>query len=176
VEDYEEESLPEDYEKEPRHEGNEEEPRHEGNAEEPRHEDYEEEPLPQALAEDSVEREVVLVALEAAALSRRAFPEQVRAGDLTAEGRQALLALSLADPSMGLSVPEVAHLLSLGREETLEAMAELVAFGLATGERSWDDEADEEDEYRPTARGSEVALELATVARRAMPGWPPRHR
>jgi hypothetical protein len=118
----------------------------------------------------------VLVALEAAALSRRAFPAQTRVGDLTVEGRQVLLVLSLVDPVIGLSVPELAHPLSLGREETMEALAELVAFGLAAAVESWDEEPDEEDEYCPTTRGAEVARELVALARRAMPGWPPRHR
>ena len=56
------------------------------------HDEYE--PV-HALEEDAVEREVALVALEAAALSRRIFPPTRRQA---AYGWQALLALALVDP------------------------------------------------------------------------------
>jgi hypothetical protein len=131
------------------------------------------------LSEDSVEREVVLVALEAAALSRRIFPSATRRRDLSVEGRQALLAVALVDPSAGLTAHQLAHVLAIDREAAVEALAELVAFGLAGDTELWDPNDGEEDEdaaYGITARGREVALEVAVVAKRFLPGWPPRHR
>ena len=64
-------------------------------------EECERPPVEPPFAEDSVERELALVALEAAALSRRIFPGLFTRRALPPESRQALLAIALVDPSEG---------------------------------------------------------------------------
>jgi hypothetical protein len=113
----------------------------------------------------------------AAALARRAFPFPGPTRDLSVEGRQAALALSLVDPQQGLTAGEIGHLLAVGREQALEALAELVALDLAATTEPLEGEApDADDSYCLTMRGMETAEGLATVVRRAIPGWPPPHR
>src|SRR5439155_16360677 len=114
--------------------------------------------------EDAVEREVALVALEAAALSRRIFPPSPR---LTVQGRQALLALALVDPVTGLSADLLGSVLALDHEEALEALAELVALGLARAVEPFEPEdVDDEASFGLTAAGAAAAREVATAARR----------
>jgi hypothetical protein len=140
------------------------------------HEDEQEPPVA-ALPSDSVEREIALVALEAAALSRRIFPPAAHRRELSSGGRQVLLAISLVDSHTGLSAPELAHVLAGDREGTLEALAELVALGLVVDTERWDSDDDHLDKasYGLTARGREAALRIAEVAKRFLPGWPPPH-
>jgi hypothetical protein len=138
--------------------------------EDPEQEDGEYVPV-YAIEDDAVEREVALVALEAAALSRRIFPP---GRSLSAHSRQALLALALVDPVMGLSAELIGHALALDHEEALEALAELVALGLVTPADYVDPEyADHEDAYGLTASGAAAAREIASAARRHLRGWPP---
>jgi hypothetical protein len=125
-----------------------------------------------ALEEDAVEREVALVALEAAALSRRIFPPARR---LTIHGQQALLALALVDHEEGLSAGLLGNVLALDHEEALEALSELLALGLAQSVEPLElVEIEEEASYGLTASGAAAAREVATAARRHLPGWPPR--
>jgi hypothetical protein len=128
----------------------------------------------QPLEEDSVERELALVALEAAALSRRVFPEQEGRGRVTRAGRQVMLALALVDPLLGLTRLQLSRALALDGEETQETLAELLAFGLIEyAELSPEDDGDDEA-YCLTTAGATTARELARSARKFLPGWPPR--
>jgi hypothetical protein len=129
--------------------------------------------------DDAVEREVALVALEAADLTRRIFPPPLTRRQVSAEAREAILALALVDPGQGLTARQLAPVLALDREEASEVLAELVALGLAArADEPWS--ADEEDlytgdaPYALTQRGRSAASETAAVAKKFLPGWPPR--
>jgi hypothetical protein len=130
---------------------------------------------------DSVEREIALVALEAAALARRIFPLRGGPDRLSAEARQVLLALALTGSTSQqedvLTPRALVSLLALDRERALDALAELVSAGLA--EHVDLDVLEHEDlspldvGCRPTEAGVQTALDLARYARRFLPGWPP---
>jgi hypothetical protein len=94
---------------------------------------------------------------------------------LTVEGRQALLALALVDHETGLSAALLGNVLALDHEEALEALAELVALGLALSVEALEPgDVDEEASYGLTGAGAAAAREVATAARRHVRGWPPR--
>jgi hypothetical protein len=139
------------------------------------------EPLPEGppFAEESVHRELALVALEAAALTRRIFPVPLDRRALSAESRQAVLAIALAHSDAGLSARELSGVLALDMEAAREAIAELIALGMVV--RSWlAVEADEDDDsgdvaYTLTERGRTSAAGVALAARSYLPGWPPTH-
>jgi hypothetical protein len=122
--------------------------------------------------DESPERDVALVALEAARLSRSIFSSEVE---------QAVLALALAHPrarySDGLTPRALGSLLALDNEAALDLMAELVALGLASLDE-WALEVEEEPAldtpYALTEQGKARATDVATVAARHLPGWPPR--
>jgi hypothetical protein len=129
--------------------------------------------------EDAVERELALVALEAAALARRIFPPPLTRRQPSAEARQAMLALALVDPDEGLTARLLASILALDMEEAREVLAELVALGMAASAGLWP--SDEEEDlysgdapYALTERGRSAASEAAGVAKKFLPGWPPR--
>jgi hypothetical protein len=127
---------------------------------------------------DSAERELALVALEAAALSRRIFPEQEGRRRISRAARQVVLALALVDQDFGLAPWQIAHALAIDREQAREAVAELLAFGLAEHTEPWapeddDDETDEDHSYSLTSGGAAEARKLVATARQFLPGWPP---
>jgi predicted HTH transcriptional regulator len=136
------------------------------------------EPEPHFDAE-SVEREVALVALEAAALCRRIFPPPQGSRELTVEARQALLAFALVDRYPGLTARALAPILALDREEAREVLAELMELGMLQAE-PWvgynDALATGDASYALTGRGRVVATEVALAAKRFLPGWPPPAR
>jgi hypothetical protein len=127
----------------------------------------------QPFEEDSVPRELALVALEAAALARRIFPAQEGRGRLSPGARQVILALALVDQGVGLMRSQLSHALALDREQALEALAELLAFGMVELAEPWpieEEESVEEDEpYSLTAAGVAEARKLAVTARRSLP-------
>jgi hypothetical protein len=131
----------------------------------------------QPFEEESAQRELALVALEAVALSRRIFPEQEGRGRVSAAARQVMLALALVDQEFGLMRSQLSHVLALDREQALEALAELLAFGLVEQAEPWDLEdeegVDEDEPYSLTDAGVAEARKLAATARRFLPGWPP---
>jgi hypothetical protein len=132
----------------------------------------------QPFEEESAQRELALVALEAVALSRRIFPEQEGRGRVSPAARQVMLALALVDQEFGLMRSQLSHALALDREQALEALAELLAFGLVEQAEPWDLEdeegVDEDEPYSLTEAGVAEARKLAATARRFLPGWPPR--
>jgi hypothetical protein len=129
--------------------------------------------------EDAVERELALVALEAAALARRIFPPPLTRRDLSAEARQATLALALVDPDQGLTARTLAPVLALDMDEAREVLAELVALGMAASAEPWPSDDDEDvysgdAPYALTEKGRSAASEAAAAAKKFLPGWPPR--
>ena len=132
----------------------------------------------QPFEEESAQRELALVALEAVALSRRIFPEQEGRGRVSPAGRQVMLALALVDQEHGLMRWQLSQVLALDREQVLEALAELLAFGLVELAEPWDlveeEEGAQDDEpYSLTSAGAVEARKLAATARQFLPGWPP---
>lgn len=131
----------------------------------------------QPFEEESVGRELALVAIEAVALSRRIFPEQEGRGRVSPAARQIMLALALVDQDLGLMRSQLSHALALDREQALEALAELHALGLIEQTEPWqveEEEGVEEDEpYSLTPAGVAEARKLAVTARQCLPGWPP---
>jgi hypothetical protein len=132
----------------------------------------------QPFEEESVRRELALIALEAAVLSRRIFPEQEGRGRVSPAARQVMLAIALVGHEDGLMRWQLSHALALDRERVLAALAELLAYGLVELAEPWDlieeEEGVQDDEpYSLTDAGVAEARKLAATARRFLPGWPP---
>jgi hypothetical protein len=141
--------------------------------------DEEDLPREEPFEDDSAERELALVALEAAALSRRIFPEEHGRRRISRAGRQVVLALALVDQQHGLTRWQLAHALAIDREQAQEALAELLAFDLIEHTEPWeledeDEDEDEDEAYGLTAAGALLARNIAATARQFLPGWPPR--
>jgi len=125
-------------------------------------------------------REVALVALQAAVLTRRIFLPAAGRRDLAPEQWQLLLALALIESAEyedpATSVESLAHQLTLDREHAHELLFALVTDGLVLVE----DEEDEEDEELPqfwlSDEGWDAADAYIERARRFLPGWPPKPR
>jgi hypothetical protein len=118
-------------------------------------------------------REVGLVTLQAAVLTRRIFLAAARRDDLAPEQWQILLALALIDTApynQSVSSESLAVQLSLDREFADELLFELLSESLITAV-----EEDEEDLewFRLTKRGWEAARAYTERAGRFLPGWPP---
>jgi hypothetical protein len=128
------------------------------------------------------QREVGLVALQAAVLTRRIFLPATRRGDLGPEHWQVLLAIALAggaaagEPPSG-SAESLAALLSLDRDHVHALLFSLHSGGyLAAVE---DDEEDDEDDtvemprFELSASGRAAVESYIERAARFVPGWPP---
>jgi hypothetical protein len=121
-------------------------------------------------------REVGLVALQAAVLTRRIFLPPARRGDLAPEQWQMLLALSLADTAVyehpAASVESLAAQLSLSRED-----AHLLLFDLLKNELVVAAEDEQESvAIRLSQHGWDAARAYVERAGRFLPGWPPERR
>jgi hypothetical protein len=119
-------------------------------------------------------REVGLVALQAAVLTRRIFLPAAGRDDLAPEQWQILLALALTDTAPyeqpAASVESLAVQLSLDREHAHELLFELLSDSLVV--------AVEEDEehsarFRLSKRGWAAARAYTERAGQFLPGWPP---
>jgi hypothetical protein len=120
-------------------------------------------------------REVALVALQAAVLTRRIFLPAARSSDLSPAQWQLLLALALTDTARyshhAPSLESLAVQLSLDREEAHELL-----FGLISSELVVPVERLEEDDvpqFRLSDRGWALARAYVERAGRFLPGWPP---
>jgi hypothetical protein len=119
-------------------------------------------------------REVGLVALQAAVLTRRIFTPPARRGDLVPEQRQMLMALGLIDSAPyehpTASVDGLAKQLTLDSEHVRELLFDLLTAGYvqAAGE-----EEDDPVAFHLSARGWAAAGEAIERAGRFLPGWPP---
>jgi hypothetical protein len=122
-------------------------------------------------------REVGLVALQAAVLTRRIFLPATGRDDLAPEKWQMLLALALTDTAPyehpTASVESLAVQLSLDRDYAHELL-----FGLASDDLVVAAEEDEDDppRFRLSQRGWEAARAYTERAGRFLPGWPPERR
>jgi hypothetical protein len=122
-------------------------------------------------------REVGLVALQAAVLTRRIFLPAHERGDLAPEQWQMLLALALTDTAPGgypaASIESLAVQLSLDREDAHELLFALLSDGLVVAV-----EEDDEDLARLqlSRRGWDAARAYTERAGRFLPGWPPNRR
>ena len=122
-------------------------------------------------------REVGLVALQAAVLTRRIFLPKAGRERLTPEQWQLLLALALIDTAPSryehptASVESLAIQLSLDREYTSDLLWELMSDGLVVA-----DDEDPADPFRLrlSSRGWEAARAYIERAGRFLPGWPPQ--
>lgn len=125
-------------------------------------------------------REVGLVALQAAVLSRRIYLPATRPGELTPEQWQALLAVTLIESSghgrPAASLGSIARLLTLSAEEARDSLAALIDSGHVTVARDVPDEdrAGERLRWTATPRGWAAARAYLERAGRFLPGWPPR--
>ena len=125
-------------------------------------------------------REVGLVALQAAVLARRIYLPATRAGELTPEQWQALLAVTLIESSghgrPAASLGSIARLLTLSAEEARDSLAALIDSGHVTAAREEPDEDRRGERLRWTAtpRGWAAAQAYLERAGRFLPGWPPR--
>ena len=125
-------------------------------------------------------REVGLVALQAAVLSRRIYLPATRPGELTPEQWQALLAVTLIESSghgrPAASLGSIARLLTLSAEEAGDTLAALIDSGHVTAARDLpeEDRAGERLRWTATRRGWAAAEEYLERAGRFLPGWPPR--
>lgn len=124
-------------------------------------------------------REVGLVALQAAVLTRRIYLPASRPGEPSAEQWQVLLALTLIDDSAGTrpaaSLGAIARLLTLTPEDARDCLAALIDSGHVTAAR--DVAAEDRGErlrWTPTPRGRAAAKAYLERAGRFLPGWPPR--
>jgi hypothetical protein len=125
---------------------------------------------------DQALREVGLVALQAALLTRRIFLPAAGRDDLTPEQWQLLLALALIDTAPSpyehptASAESLAIQLTLDREYVHELLFALMSDGLvAAGE-----DADEDPpRFRLSKRGWEAARAYIERAGQFLPGWPP---
>jgi DNA-binding MarR family transcriptional regulator len=120
-------------------------------------------------------REVGLVALQAAVLTRRIFLPRAGRDDLAPEQWQMLLALALSETASyahpAASVESLATQLSLDRE-----LAEVFLFGLLRDRLVVaDDQEEERDPVRFTLSPEGWAAARAYIERagRFLPGWPP---
>jgi hypothetical protein len=122
-------------------------------------------------------REVGLVALQAAVLTRRIFLPAVGRGELTPEQWQIVIALALIDSAPtpyedpSASLESLTVTLSLDRDHAHELL-----FGLMTAELVEADTEDDETRFRLSARGWEAAGAYVDRAGMFLPGWPPEHR
>ena len=124
-------------------------------------------------------REVGLVALQAAVLTRRVYLPASRPGELTPEQWQVLLAVTLIEDSArtrpAASLGSIARLLTLSAEEARDCLAVLIDSGHVTAAREIPaDESGERLRWTPTPRGQAAAKEYLERAARFLPGWPPR--
>jgi DNA-binding MarR family transcriptional regulator len=119
-------------------------------------------------------REVGLVALQAAVLTRRIFLPATRRDDLTPEQWQLLLALALTDTaSYEVSSPSLESLavqLSLDQEYARELLYALRSAALVVTEIEPDDDT---VRFRLSERGWAAARSYTQRAGRFLPGWPP---
>lgn len=122
-------------------------------------------------------REVGLVALQAAVLTRRIFLPVAGRDDLAPEQWQLLLALALTDTAAcsqpAASLESLAIQLSLDRENAHELLFALTSNDLVVAE-----EADEDDtpRFRLSQQGWVAARAYTERAGRFLPGWPPERR
>jgi hypothetical protein len=123
-------------------------------------------------------REVGLVALQAAVLTRRIYLPPVRRGQLAPEQWQLVLALALIDSAPtpyeepSASLESLAVTLSLDREQAHELL-----FGLMTADLVVADAEDDADtRFRLSERGWEAAGAYVDRAGMFLPGWPPEPR
>ena len=125
-------------------------------------------------------REVGLVALQAAVLSRRIYLPATRPGELTPEQWQALLAVTLIESSghgrPAASLGSIARLLTLSAEEARDCLAALIDSGHVTAARDVpaQDRAGERLRWTATPLGWSAAQAYLERAGRFLPGWPPR--
>ena len=126
---------------------------------------------------DQSRREVGLVALQAAVLTRRIFLPAVGRHELAPEQWQILLALALIDSApyehATASVESLANQLTLDREYAHELVFALMSDGLVLGEEEQDEDP---PRLRLSARGWEAVGAYLERARRFLPGWPPKRR
>jgi DNA-binding MarR family transcriptional regulator len=122
-------------------------------------------------------REVGLVALQAAVLTRRIFLPAVRPEDFTPEQWQMLLALALTDTAPdeypAATAESLTAQLSLDRDLVHEVLFELARAGLLVAVE--EDDADA-PLFRLSQRGWEAARAYTERAGRFLPGWPPQWR
>lgn len=122
-------------------------------------------------------REVGLIALQAAVLTRRIFLPAGGRHDLAPEQWQLLLALALTDTAPyaypAASVESLAIQLSLHREHAHELLFALVLDDLVVAA---DEDADDPAGFRLSERGWEAARAYTERAGRFLPGWPPERR
>jgi hypothetical protein len=122
-------------------------------------------------------REVGLVALQAAVLTRRIFLPAAGRGELAPEEAQLLLALALIDTAPSsyepatASVESLAVQLTLEREDVHELLFALMTDGLLVAEEEEDGE--HPPRFRLSSRGWEAAGACIERAGRFLPGWPP---
>lgn len=128
---------------------------------------------------DRRDREVALVALQAAVLTRRIFLPAARASDLGPEQWQILIAVALHEDTADAEPPSatavsLATLLTLDREHVDALLFALHASGHLAAVR--DEQGAEEDEpprFELTARGHAAVAGYVRRAGRFLPGWPP---
>jgi hypothetical protein len=122
-------------------------------------------------------RELGLVALQAAVLTRRIFLPPTRRHELAPEAWQILIALALTETASyadeAVTSPEsLAAQLSLDRDRAEELLFELIESRHVVVE----DDPDEDDPgFRLSAKGADAAREYIERAGRFLPGWPPAH-
>jgi hypothetical protein len=124
-------------------------------------------------------REVGLVALQAAVLTRRIYLQASRPGELTPEQWQVLLAVALIEDSArtrpAASLGSIARLLTLSAEEARDCLAALIDSGHVTAAREVSaEDRGERLRWTPTLRGRAAAKDYLERAGRFLPGWPPR--
>jgi hypothetical protein len=121
-------------------------------------------------------REVGLVALQAAVLTRRIFLPAAARGELEPEQWQVLLALALIDTAprpyepATASVESLAVQLTLERDDVHELLFVLMSDGLVVAE---EEQGDDPPRFRLSRRGWETADACVERAGRFLPGWPP---
>jgi hypothetical protein len=121
-------------------------------------------------------REVGLVALQAAVLTRRIFLPAAGRGELAPEEAQLLLALALIDTAPAsyepatASVESLAVQLTLEREDVHELLFALMTDGLVAAE---EEDGEDPPRFRLSSRGWEAAGACIERAGRFLPGWPP---
>ena len=121
-------------------------------------------------------REVGLVALQAAVLTRRIFLPEAGPERLAPEQWQLLLALALTDTAPSsyeqptASVESLAVQLSLDRGYAHELLFALMSDGLVV---AGDEAAEDPLRLRLSSRGWDAAQAYIERAGRFLPGWPP---
>ena len=121
-------------------------------------------------------REVGLVALQAAVLTRRIFLPEAGPDRLSPEQWQLLLALALIDTAPSpdahptASVESLAIQLSLDREYAHELLFAMMSDGLVVAD---DEDAEDPLRLRLSSRGWDAARAYIERAGRFLPGWPP---